>query len=94
MTWLHKAYEDEQMPYNGYTRGTCKDRIMGCFQHLSGEEADKFLSTLQRKLDMWGAKCTTVNKSAGAVIRTSISGRGQLSLATVIVSRILHEMLA
>jgi len=43
------------MPCDGYTKGVTTKLKKECFQHLSGDEANQFISSPQGKLMEWGS---------------------------------------
>ena len=74
------------MPCEGLVEGfEERKKLKGCYHHLTGEEADKFIKILQRKLRTWGSKCEAVGMSAGSVIKSSCTGKGQLSFTPQLV---------
>jgi len=50
---------------------------------LSFAEADHFIQKMQNIMMTWGGRCIPENKSAGAILKTVASGRGQLTLTTI-----------
>ena len=73
------------VPCECAVKGVTMPRIPGCYQHLSGQKLDELIRTIQSKTRLWGAACSNADISAGAALRTSCSGKGQLSFEAQLI---------
>jgi len=88
--WLDHVYTEAQMPCDGLVEAfEERKKIKGCYHHLNGEEADRFMKILQSKLRAWGSRCDPLGMSAESVIKSSCSRRVQLSFTPQMVKTFL-----
>jgi len=84
---------EAQLPCDGFVEKFEQlKKVRGCYHHINGEEANKFVKILQNKLRAWGSKCdqcSQMRKSARSVIKSSCSGRGQISFTPQMVGPFL-----
>ena len=76
--WLDSIAEDI-LPCESKTEGLTKPIIKGCYQRLSSQKCDEFIKILQCKMRFWAAECTNQGMSGGCALKTSYSGKGEMS---------------
>ena len=79
--WLDTVYSNEDLPSDGLVNTLTRHRkVKGVYHHLSGEEAHEFVKVIQVKLLDWSVQCTMQGLSAGSLLQSTASGRGQITL--------------
>ena len=90
MQWLDTVYSNEDLPSNGLVNALTRHRkVKGVFHHLSGEEAHEFVKVIQVKLLDWSVQCIIQGLSAGSLLQSTASGRGQITLVAQAVGPFL-----
>ena len=82
MNWLESVYKDAKLPNAGLVNALkCPNKVKGCFHHhhLSGEEAHEFVKLIQVTLMTWSVQCSLRDMSAGSLLQSTASGRGQIT---------------
>lgn len=80
-TWLNRVYDDSSLPCSCKVKSSNGTfNINGTYHHLTAEQADIFTKILVDKLEEFTVCCIQAKASGGALLRSSASGKGQLSL--------------
>ena len=78
--WIDQVFEECGLLCTSKVQGSHLPFIPGYYQNLYDREANKFIQTLTTKLEVWAAEVVRVGCSCGAILRTSPTGKGALSI--------------